>query len=1493
MDKIQIINNCGHNKFYYSSDFVCYEQIYENNMPALIKIYDELTKKKIMFIVICITNENKTILNDLLTQVSKINAKILCVAKSQNMIDIVVPYNADYIIASSDSYNTMVHDGLTYLKNSKILGQKILVINTNVVFDNINNTLNKKTLLPIIGSSVALYYENNTKYTVNASDDIILEDWFLISTNFLKTHNFDIFRNNTIDRAFIINKDKIFKITTPICTLHTITDNTKKEKYVEQINNPIEIIDMRKPKNPQFQIPDKIEKIEEEKELIKPIVPKLFVSKMYIINNTMNRADLIKAVSKLNLLPNTYTIIDGNRNKIIGHITALKDALTRRLDSILVIEDKLVTQNMINIMSTIKITNPWNIILIVNSRTDPRFTKMSVDDKTLQTLNIFSYCLTLKSVTDFVTNLTIKNNLTTTFIGYQKTNQVMLLHCNFDQSQVSPAKQTSHVTNNRQLKDVPQQEGTTFAIKRINTHYNINNKLQQQITKPQTVTQDIIPDKSHMIPTETKMVSNAQSKLIHTLPTKNTDNVLNIKSISQPLTFRNQAMPLGYKQNGLFNYKKKQAAISHKIEQHTKLTPTNKIVQSLWLSDTLSLNEMMCIMSYVYNGHQFHLYTYTQIDNAPSECIIHNANDILEKNEEISEHDFTQLFKYKVLYEKGGYWTDMDMICINKLNFVEPYIFSSELMINTANKSLINSSIIKCPPKSEYALFSYNTYLSKCGDNPAKFMTDCVKKYGLEMYVKHWTTFCPVTTSLLDDLLKPKKLKLNYQWSTIKLWDEFWKKRDFNKNKIYYGSLFCNLVNKYCKKYVSNELFNLEREYGKNNKSCVLFYWLPKDGHDDPMIAEMAEYIGKKGFYNVDDFNINKDPAKADPEKIKKFIESDLYVYLFKQLIDMGVIDNLHIVFGMAANDRYIYNCDPLFSDGNVYNYDDSIYLWKLNDMKSLFSFANAKMYFYKGMGNYEHFYSMLQSISPKSIFIRYLATALPYRPNSNGISIDDSWIKTYANNNNYVNTLPGFREYFTTEYTKYDMVYVDSIEKINEFKKVFINTSNFVKLNKYSVMKYKETDRPYDLIFVASDVHPSKNWDVFYDFLSYCDRLKRDLKVLIITPVSSDKQLTQFTSLHNINVKVLRNQTSEQMQTKYSESKNILITFGRDANPRAISEAISSGCYSIVLDILSDGKDVFAGNPNYGKLIKINQSQIDYVPSYRSVKCRLTNQQMDEIYKLIKTKRNHQEISETWLAKYNANLTAQTLVENIRNIEFMKNKTVLTVATEDYANNLNLLLSSLKHTNPDKQVIIYCVEWRLALIDSFRLAYPKYIFIEYQMNTYNKSDIIRLKVKLQYEFYFKYQIPFLWIDADSVVMRNLDSLFDKVRHNTLVCYYRPNENPHMKFAVAVIGFGRNPNYEIQRLNEEFLKMYYEKSLTTEGHNDWFHDQLSLYETYDLYKDLIKLYKLGEHEHSINDTQNTIVYSRRLINKQSLNDMIQKHKIPVATVDFNGIEMKY
>src|SRR5690606_29545393 len=107
---------------------------------------------------------------------------------------------------------------------------------------------------------------------------------------------------------------------------------------------------------------------------------------------------------------------------------------------------------------------------------------------------------------------------------------------------------------------------------------------------------------------------------------------------------------------------------------------------------------------------------------------------------------------------------------------------------------------------------------------------------------------------------------------------------------------------------------------------------------------------------------------------------SDIYISLFVHLLKAGIFDNLHIIFGIGKNNKYLYNQEPLLKDGNYLACEDNIFLWKVNNIDGLLSFTNANTYFYKGYGNYEHLYSLFTLLSPHSIFIRYLATTLPFK---------------------------------------------------------------------------------------------------------------------------------------------------------------------------------------------------------------------------------------------------------------------------------------------------------------------------------------------------------------------------------------------------------------------------------------------------------------------------------------------------------------------------------
>lgn len=1522
IDKIKIISMNDHYKLYYNSEFICY---LDNDIKALnlnrsawIPTFDnhilEYTgKKKWIPCLLCATNKDSDITSYIMRHMNATKLfKVIVIAPNNNFINHAIRQNIEYVISSRPDYKTMIQTGLMYVKMCPSYGDVIFISNTDTIIHStiMSYTLSKfNNIFHICGQTSLKYINTNNNevraHNITCNNKTVIMNWFALHRTFLDKFNWALFNEmNMYDMIKIYLekfKSKIMHIPQHgvICVdyerhnsivlspkndvylqneLQVLTNfSNQKTSYYDkmviymnnlcQINtnpvNNIEKVDIIykniKPEN----------KVLQDRQLVKPITRKMETINEYVGYNTTLRFDkfyfiissdyniveskikAIKGIEKLN-----YSIIYSIDKKIC-YVNVIKDAISKKIGKIVIIDERWIADSLIYLLLNLgDISVLWNIILFFQPTQDYRgLVKLSSVTDELLVTNNYAICMQSSIFSDLLYSLYAQNSYLQAIFDLKKRDNMYLYYNAISVANLQINKQGKNVISNKLTSRFPIKSNDIMIhnpkeIVQINRNYNY-----QQIT-----------------PIEFKPVS-------HGLVINQIGNKIN-KIVSVP----------------------------DKIQ----VSYSNKIVQGLWIGEKLSLNEVLCIMSFIKNGHEFHLYTYGNVENIPKECIVKNGNDILPESEIFyySEQQslsgqkrptgFSNMFRYKMLYDNGGYWVDMDMICIRHLNFPEAYVFSSESTFS--RNQTINAGIIKCPKGCEFAKYCYEICKMKdktkirWGEIGPKLVEEGVNKFKLQQYVKHWSYFCPIGYDKINDIISPSKIQIEKDWHCLHLWNEFWVKNNWDKNKIYYGSLFGKLVNRYCREYVSQEIFNLEQEYGKYNKTCVLFYWMPKD---DSLSNDVDAILNKNinDIYDPAKCFVLKEQATANKNRIELFIHSDLYVYMFVTLLEWGIIDNLHIIFGIGRNNKYLYNRESLFGNGNYYNFNEKICLWKLNDINSLLGFSNAYMYFYKGYGNHEHFYSLLTAISPHSIFLRYLATALPYTyDKGHNIVLDDNYVMTYADNHIIKKKMTNFIHYFNNYYANYDMLYIDSIEKIPNYKKVFPNTKHFVKLNKYSLMKYDETPkRPYDLLFCASDVHPSKNWNIFFSFLAYCENNKRPLAVLIITPIISDHDamFRKYVNMKYVKATLIRDLTSLEMSDAYNTCNSHLVTFGRDANPRVMSESLSCGCYNIVLDILSDGKDVIRSIPSTGKFIHIQQSDIEYEAAYQSVKCVLKPDQMNEIYALTKMKHNHKEISETFCKKFNVVNSVTELNNCINEIKSKKHNMVLTLATEDYSNNLNYLLSSLKKTNPDKMVIVYCVQWRESLINQFKVHYPNYYFDVIDMDNYVKGDIIRLKVELQYKAYFKYKIPFVWIDADSIALKNLNPLFDKIKKHTLICYYRPEEKFYMKFAVGVIAFGMSNNNEEQELNEEFLEKYYENCKTTSGYNNWFYDQSSLFETYTEYEKKIKLYGLDDSEHSINDTPNTIVYSRRLLNKKGLKDLLLLNKIEITNINFNGIQMKY
>ena len=105
------------------------------------------------------------------------------------------------------------------------------------------------------------------------------------------------------------------------------------------------------------------------------------------------------------------------------------------------------------------------------------------------------------------------------------------------------------------------------------------------------------------------------------------------------------------------------------------------IIQSLWIGDRLSTMEKLCISSFLQNVNDFHLYTYDKVKGVPEGTVIKDANEIVPSDMifKYKEHNsyagFSNIFRYKLLFDKGGYWVDTDNVCLKPFTNIESNIY--------------------------------------------------------------------------------------------------------------------------------------------------------------------------------------------------------------------------------------------------------------------------------------------------------------------------------------------------------------------------------------------------------------------------------------------------------------------------------------------------------------------------------------------------------------------------------------------------------------------------------------------------------------------------------------------------------------------------------------------------------------------------------------------------------------------------------------------------
>jgi hypothetical protein len=235
----------------------------------------------------------------------------------------------------------------------------------------------------------------------------------------------------------------------------------------------------------------------------------------------------------------------------------------------------------------------------------------------------------------------------------------------------------------------------------------------------------------------------------------------------------------------------------------------NKIVRSVWFGSVFTNIQKLCINSYLSKGHEFHLYTLWPVAGTPEGTVVKDANEFMTQRDISnfpSNSQASDYFRVLMIMKEGGWYVDLDTVCLRPLEFDEPYVFASEenwsswpdrkpweeqYKSSNVPQSYISNHTFKAPKDSLFLKYIANkiehtdTLRLPCwGALGPELFSKAVPKFFLNQYVKAPITF---------DWMNPKDYKnfvssgVDWDFSkeaySVHLRTSFWKpKNDMNLN---------------------------------------------------------------------------------------------------------------------------------------------------------------------------------------------------------------------------------------------------------------------------------------------------------------------------------------------------------------------------------------------------------------------------------------------------------------------------------------------------------------------------------------------------------------------------------------------------------------------------------------------------------------------------------------------------------------------------------------
>lgn len=178
----------------------------------------------------------------------------------------------------------------------------------------------------------------------------------------------------------------------------------------------------------------------------------------------------------------------------------------------------------------------------------------------------------------------------------------------------------------------------------------------------------------------------------------------------------------------------------------------------LWIGPALSKMERLCLRSFVHHGYDVRLHTYGDVAGVPEGVAIEPASAIIPveqiftyQNEGFGKGSyagFSDLFRYELIYQRGGWWFDLDFVSIRSKPAPQ------DLLICTSHEGqwgeCANACAIFAPPKHPFldrlrheARAQIDAGPINFGDIGPHLVQNVARQMKLSAHLAPWWEFSP------------------------------------------------------------------------------------------------------------------------------------------------------------------------------------------------------------------------------------------------------------------------------------------------------------------------------------------------------------------------------------------------------------------------------------------------------------------------------------------------------------------------------------------------------------------------------------------------------------------------------------------------------------------------------------------------------------------------------------------------------------------------------